>query len=145
MVDANRLTGWVKTGEIWQFNFCYLNFASRRKLCKNSVFCENMNTAALILFGKIFIFSGFCSFPFRKCIPFPSLFDIRILRDSIPDLNISTRSVTVNPFNWLKRFFFLPEEVDGGVATGWFVTVANFAPHFFWEKFLRENTWRKIF
>ena len=139
MVDADRLTGWVKPGEIWQFNFCYLNFASRRKLCKNSVFYENMNTVAFILFGKVFIFSRFCSFPFRKCIPLPSLSDIHILRDNVPDLNISTRSVTVDTFNWLKRIF-LPEEIGGGLATGWLVTVPNFAPHFFWKKFLRENT-----
>ena len=145
VVDAERLTGWVKSGVIWQFNFCYLNFASRRKLCNNSVFYENMNTVAFILFGKVFIFSHFCSFPFRKCIPLPSLSDIHILRDSVPNLNISTRSVTVDTFNRLKRIFFLPEEVGGGLATGWFVTVANFAPHIFWEKFLRENTWRKIF
>ena len=31
-VDAIRLTGWVKLGEIWQLNF---NFASITKLCKN--------------------------------------------------------------------------------------------------------------
>ena len=82
-----------------------LNFASRRKLCENSVFYENMNTVAFILFGKVFIFSRFCSFPFRKCIPLPSLSDIHILRDSVPDLNISTRSVTVDTFNWLKTIF----------------------------------------
>ena len=139
MVDADRLTGWVKPREIWQINFCYLNFANRKKLCKNSVFYENMNTFAFILFSR------FCSFPFRKCIPLPSLSDIHILRDSVPNLNISTRSVTVDTFNRLKRIFFLPEEVGGGLATGWFVTVANFAPHFFGRKFLRESSWRKIF
>ena len=106
VVDAERLTGWVKSGVIWQFNFCYLNFASRRKLCNNSVFYENMNTVAFILFGKVFIFSHFCSFPFRKCIPLPSLSDIHILWDSVPNLNISARSVTVDTFNWLKKIFF---------------------------------------
>ena len=85
---------------------------------------------AFILFRKVFIFSGFCSFLFCKCKPLPSLTDIHILRDSVPDLNISSRSVTVNTFNWLERIFS-PEEVGGGLATGWFVSVANFAPHIF--------------
>ena len=106
LVDAEWLTGWVKPEEIWQFNFCYMNFASRKKFCKNSVFYENMNTIVFILFRKVFIFSRFCLFPFRRCIPLPSLSNIHILRDSVPDLNISTRSVTVDTFNWLKRIFF---------------------------------------
>ena len=75
---AGWLTGLVKPGEMWQFNFCYLKFASRRKLCKNSVFYENINTVVFILFGKVFIFSRFCSFSFHKCIPLPSLSDIHI-------------------------------------------------------------------
>ena len=49
--------------------FLDLSFASRRKLCRNSVFYKNMNTVA--------------------------------------------------------------EDVGGGLATGWFITVANFVPHFF--------------
>ena len=121
-----------------------LNFANRRKFCKNSVFYENMNIVAFILFGKVFIFSRFYSFPFRKCIPLPSLSDINILRDSVPDLKVSTRSVIFDTFNWLGRNFFWPEEVGGGLAAGWFVTVANFVPHFFGGKFLRESTWQKI-
>ena len=125
--------------------FLGLNFVSRRNLCKNSVFYENMNTVAFILFGKVFIFLCFCSFPFRKCIPLPSLSDIGILWDSVPNLKVSTRPVTVDTFNWLRRNFFWPGEVDGGLTTGWFITVANFAPHFVGGKFLQENTWRKIF
>ena len=121
-----------------------LNFASKRNLCKNSVFYENMNTAAFILFGKVFIFSHFCSFPFRKCIPLPSLSDIDILRDSVPDLKISIRSVTFDTFNWLRRNFVWPEEGGGGLATDWFFTAANFALQFFWGKFLRESVWRKL-
>ena len=76
-----------------------------------------MNTGAFILFGKIFIFSHFCSFPFRKCIPLPSLSDVDILRDSVPDLKISIRSVTFDTFNWLRRNFVWPEERGGGLAT----------------------------
>ena len=108
--------------------FLDLNFASRRKLCKNSVFYENMKIFAFVLFWKVFIFSRFCSCPFRKCIAVPNLSDIDILRDSVPDLKFSTRSVTVNTFKWLWRIFFWSEEVDGGLASGWFVTVANFDP-----------------
>ena len=77
-----------------------------------------MNTVAFILFGKVCIFSRFWSFPFRKCVPLPSLTDIDILRDSVPDLKISTNLVTVDTFNWLSRKIFLPEEIDGGLATG---------------------------
>ena len=98
--------------------FLDLNFESRRKLCKNSVFYEIMNTVAVILFGKVFIFSCFCSFPFRKCIPLLSLSDIDTLQDSVPDLKIYTRSVTVDTFNWSRRNFFWPEEEGGGLATG---------------------------
>ena len=101
--------------------FLDLNFASRRKLCKNSVFCENMNTVAYILFRKAFIFSCFCLFQYHKCIALPSLSDIDVLRDSVPDLKISIRSVTANTFNWLRRKFFWLEEVGGGLATGWLV------------------------
>ena len=125
VVDADRLNGWVRPGEMWEFNFCYLNFASRRKLCKNSVFYENMKTVCVHSIQKGIYFIKFC-----KCKPLPSLTDIHILRDSVPDLNISSRSVTVNTFNWLERIFS-PQEVGGGLATGWFVTVANFAPHIF--------------
>ena len=32
----------------------------------------------------------------------PSLSNIDILRDSVPDLKISTRSVIVDTFNWLR-------------------------------------------
>ena len=71
------------------------NFASRRKLCKNSVFYEKINTVTLILCGKVFIFLRFSTFPFRKCIPLPNFFDIDILRESVVDLNISARSVGV--------------------------------------------------
>ena len=87
--------------------FLGLNFSSRRKLCKNSVFYEYMNIVPLILFGKVFIFLRFCSFPFGKCIPLPSLSDIGILGDSVLDLKISTRSVTIDSFNWLRRNSFL--------------------------------------
>ena len=124
--------------------FIDLNFAKRRKLCKNSVFYENMNTVAFILFGKVFIFLRFCSFSFRKCIPLPNLSDIDTLQDSVSDLKISARPVTVDTFNWLRRNFFGPKEVGGGLATGWFLTVANFPPHcfggkFFARKYLTEN------
>ena len=86
--------------------FLDLNFTNRRKLCKNSVFDKIMNTVAFILFEKGFIFTRFCSFPFRKCIPLPSLPDTNILQDSSPDLKIPTKSVTVDTFNWLRRKFF---------------------------------------
>ena len=68
--------------------FMDLNFANRRKLCKNSVFYKNMNIVAFVLFAKIFISSRFCSFQFRKCIPPLSLFNIDILRDGVLDLKI---------------------------------------------------------
>ena len=89
-------------------------------------------------YSERILFSG-------KCVPLPSLSDIDILWDSVLDLQISTRSVTVNTFNWLRRNFFWPEELSGGLATGWFVIVTNSAPHFFVGKFLRESTWLKIF
>ena len=66
-----------------------------------------MSTVAFILCGKVFIFLRFSSFPFRKCIPRPSLSDIDTLWDSVPDLKISTRPVTVNTFNWLRRKIFV--------------------------------------
>ena len=71
-----------------------------------------MNNVKFILFEKVFIFLLFCSLQFRKSIPLPSLSDIDILRDSVPDLKISTRLVTVDAFNWLRRNFFWPEETE---------------------------------
>ena len=79
--------------------FLDLNFTSRRKLCENSVFSENMNTAAFILFGIVFVFLHFCSFPFRKRIPLSSLSETDIFRDNVPDLKIPIRSVIVDTFN----------------------------------------------
>ena len=96
---CNQLNWLSQTRRNLTVEFMDLNFASRRELCKNSVFYGNRNIVAFILLGKVFIFSRFCSFPFRKCLPFPSLSDINILRDSVPDLKISTRSVTVDTFN----------------------------------------------
>ena len=46
------------------------------------------------------------------------IFDIDILRNSVPDLKIATRSVTVNNFNSLRKNIFWPEEVGGGLVTG---------------------------
>ena len=104
-----------------------------------------MNTAAFILSGKVFISLCFCSFPFRKCIPLLSLSDIDILPIAFRIKKIYTRSVTVDTFNWLGRiFFFWPEKVGGSLATGWFVTVTNFASHFSGWQFLRESIWRNI-
>ena len=124
-----------------KIKFLDLNFASRRKLCKSSVFHENIKTVAFILFGKDFIISRLCSFPFRKGIPLPSISDNDILRASVPDSKVSTRLVTVNTLNWLRRNFFWPEEVGEGLANGLFVTIATFAPHFLGGgKFLREST-----
>lgn len=102
--------------------FLSLNFASRRKLCKISVFYEKINTVAFISCGKVFIFLRFGSFLFRKCITLTSLSDIGILRDSVSDLKISIRSAAVNIFNWLARkkcfAWEYAQEVGGGLATG---------------------------
>ena len=73
---------------------------------------------------------------------FASLSDIDILLDSVNNFN---QIDNCRYFQLVEEKFFLPVEVDGGLATGWFVIVANFAPHFFWWKFLRKNTWQKIF
>ena len=51
------------------------DFESRKKLCKNSVFYEIMNTVTIILSGNVFIFSCYFSFPFRICIALLSLSD----------------------------------------------------------------------
>ena len=110
--DASWLS---QTRRSLTIGFLDLNFASRRKLYKNSVYYENMNTVAFILFGKDFIFTCFCSFSFSQ-VHIPSFSDVSILWDSVPDLKISTRSVTVNFFNRLRRNFFWPEEV--GVRSG---------------------------
>ena len=82
---CNPLNWLSQTRRNLTIGFMDFNFASRRKLCKNSVFYGNRNIAAFILFGKVFIFSRFCSFPFRKCVPLPSPSDIDILQDSVPD------------------------------------------------------------
>ena len=82
--------------------FLNLDFASNQK----------MNSVASIFCVEVFIFLCFASFPFCKCIPLLSLFDINILQDGVRDLKISTRSVTVNTFNWLRRKKILPENMD---------------------------------
>ena len=62
---------------------------------------------------KGFYFLAFLGlFPFRRCIPLSSLCDIDILRDSVSDLKNSTRSVTVDIFNWFKRKNVLLENMD---------------------------------
>ena len=114
-----------------------MNLTSRRRSSKNSVFCKNINTVACILFGKVFIFSRFCSFPFRKCITLPSLSDIDILRDSFGFKSFNQIG-NRRSFQLIEKQIFWPEEVGGGLATGWFTLVANFAPHFFGWKLARR-------
>ena len=46
---------------------------------------------------------------------------------------ISTRPVTVDTFNWLRRIYFWPAVVGGALVTGSFVTVANLSTHFWGE------------
>ena len=70
-----------------------------------------------ILFSHVFAHSHFAS-----------LSDIDILLDSVNNFN---QIDNCRYFQVVEEKFFLPVEVDGGLATGWFVIVANFAPHFF--------------
>ena len=51
--------------------------------------------------------------------------------------------MTVDTFNWLRINFFWPKEVGGGLATGSFVTVANFTLHLFGE--ILAGKYLKIF
>ena len=59
-----------------------------------------------------FIQKDFC---FLAFLP---IFDIDILQNSVQDLKIATRLVTVNNFNSLRKKMFWPEKVGGGLATG---------------------------
>ena len=101
VMDAAQLTGWVKPGEIWQLNFWiwilqaegnYVRIQHSIKIWTplRSFYCVHC----------------FSTFPSRKSIPLFSLSDINILRDSVPDLKNSTRLVTVDILNWLRRKFF---------------------------------------
>ena len=59
VVDAAGLTEWVKPGEIWHLSFKIWTLRNRTKLCKSSVFHENINTVELRSFyAKMFLF--FC-------------------------------------------------------------------------------------
>ena len=70
-------------------NFLNLNFANRKKLCKNSAFHAKISTDAFILRGEVFIFLHLGSFLFCMCIALPSLSYIDIdLWDSVLDLKI---------------------------------------------------------
>ena len=66
--------------------FLDLNFASRTKCCVIRILYPMKKLILLrfilriILCGKVFIFLCFGSYPFCKCILFPSLSDINILR-----------------------------------------------------------------
>ena len=61
------------------------------------------------------------SLNFRKCMPRPTLSDTDILRHSVLDLKLSTRSVTANIFDRSKRKKFFAweyaKEVVGGLGT----------------------------
>ena len=48
---------------------------------------------------------------FHKCILFSTLSDIDISQNYVSELKISTRSVTVDIFNWLRRNHFFPENM----------------------------------
>ena len=95
-VDTDRLTGWIRRGEIWQLNFWIWILQAEWNYVRIQFL---RNTDAFILCVKVFIFLRFGSFLFRKCIPLLSFSGIDTLRDSNPDLKISTRSVTVYTFN----------------------------------------------
>ena len=89
--------------------FLNLNFAGRRKLCKNSAFHEKSSHRCFHFMRKGFYFLAYSSFSFCKCIPLPSLSKTDTLQDSVLDLKISTRSVTVAICNWLRRKNVLAE------------------------------------
>ena len=52
LVDATSVNWLSQTKKNLIIEFLDLNFASRRKLCKNSIFYEKMNSVALILCGR---------------------------------------------------------------------------------------------
>ena len=87
---------------------------------------------------KRFLFLAFGSFPFWECVPRVGLSDTDIWKHSLSDLKFTTRSVTLDIFNQLKKNV-LPEKnakgVVEGLGTGSFVTVTNLDPHLW----LREN------
>ena len=76
VVDAARLTGWAKLGEI-------ANCISEFEFCNNTL---------TYFIRKKFLFCAFGSFLFCEWVPRPSLFDTDILK-------FSTSSVPVNIFN----------------------------------------------
>ena len=142
---ATRLTGWVKPGEILQLNFWiwilqakenYFRIQYSMKIWRllRSFYLERF------LFFCVFAHSHFASVYHFLAFPILIFYGIvfRIKK-------IYTRSVTVDTFNWLRRNFLWPEKVGGSLTTGWFVTVTNFAPHFFGRKLSRESIWRKMF
>ena len=145
VVDVARLTGWVKPGEIWQLNFWIWILQAKENYFR--IQCSMKIWTLLrsfyperFLFSRVFAHSNFPSayhfLAFLILIFYGIAFRIK---------KNYTRSVTIDTFNWLRRIFFWPEKVGESLATGWLVTVANFAPHFSGRKFLRENIWRKIF
>ena len=81
---------------------------------------------------KRFLFLVFGSFPFYDSVPRESLFDTDILQHSHSVLKFSTRSVTINFFNWLERKNKRNEKMHRiveGLRTGRFVTITNLTPH----------------
>ena len=69
---------------------------------------------------KGFYFFSFWLIPFsQKHAESKNLSGINILRDSIRDLKISTRSLTVGVFNWLRRKNFLPENMHNKYVEVW--------------------------
>ena len=84
------------------------NFASRRKLCKNSGFYGKIDTACVHFVRKGFYFLEFWLRPVSQVHTISQPFWYWY---SVPDLQISARLVTVDTFNRLRRKKLLPENM----------------------------------
>ena len=108
MVDAAQLTDLVKPREIWKSNLWIWILQAEENYVRIQWYSSKKWTR---LRSETFLFFlSFGSFSSGKCIPLPSLADIDILRDRVPDLRMSARLVTINAFNW-SRGKHLPRNI----------------------------------
>ena len=130
MVDAARLTVWVKSVEIWQLNFWIWILQTEENYVK-------------VHFIRIdFYFLAFRLMPVSQ-FSLPSFSDIAILRGSILELETSARSVTIDIFNLLRRRMFCLRICTGRMwrSEKWLIViVTNFAPLSCEGKLFRENS-----
>ena len=124
-----NLVNWLnQTRRNFTTEYLNLNFVTTPKLTPlRSSFAERVFLSCVWLIPVLLVRT-------MDSVPRPSFSDTNILQHILSDLKFSTRSVTIDIFNLLKRKTFFAwgnsKELVEGLGNGSFVTITNLARYF---------------